>query len=83
MDSLFESFMGDLPAFSGMFGTGRDRGFALAPHIDVRESDKEIVVKPSFPASMRRTSHSISRMASSQSEVKRSTSTTRRRKIIA
>src|SRR5262245_4597574 len=49
MDSLFASFMGGLPAFSGMFGAGRDRGFALAPHVDVRESDKEIVVEAELP----------------------------------
>src|SRR5215475_10095288 len=49
MDSLFDSFMGGLPAFSGMFGAGRDRSFALAPHIDVRESDKEIVVEAELP----------------------------------
>src|SRR5262245_29484176 len=49
MDSLFDSFMGGLPAFSGMFGTSRDRGFSLAPHMDVRESDKEIVVEAELP----------------------------------
>jgi HSP20 family protein len=44
MDSLFDSFVGGLPAFSGMFGTSGARSFALTPHVDVRETDKEIVV---------------------------------------
>src|SRR5262249_34391840 len=45
MDSLFDSFIGSLPAFSGMFGSSGGRGFALTPHVDVTESDKEIVVE--------------------------------------
>ena len=49
MDNLFDSFMGGLPAFSGMFGTSRDRGFTLAPHMDVRESDKELVLEAELP----------------------------------
>lgn len=49
MDSLFDSFMGGLPAFSGMFGTSGGRGFTLTPHIDVRETDKEIVVEAELP----------------------------------
>jgi HSP20 family protein len=49
VDSLFDSFMGGLPAFSGMFGTSGGRGFALTPHLDVRETDKEIVVEAELP----------------------------------
>ena len=48
MDSLFDSFMGGLPAFSGMFGTSGGRGFTLTPH-NVRETDKEIVVEAELP----------------------------------
>jgi HSP20 family protein len=49
MDSLFDSFMGRLPAFSGVFGTSGGRGFTLTPHVDVRETDKEIVVEAELP----------------------------------
>ena len=46
---MFDSFMGGLPAFSGMFGASGGRGFALTPHLDVRETDKEIVVEAELP----------------------------------
>ena len=49
VDSLFDSFMGGLPAFSDMFGTSGGRGFALTQHLDVRETDKEIVVEAELP----------------------------------
>ena len=49
VDSLFDSFMGGLPAFSGMFGASGGRGFTLNPHVDVRETDKEIVVEAELP----------------------------------
>jgi HSP20 family protein len=49
MDSLFDSFIGGLPAFSGMFGSSGGRAFALTPHMDVRETDKEIVVEAELP----------------------------------
>ena len=49
MDSLFDSFIGGLPAFSGMFGSSGGRGFALTPHVDVTETDKEIVVEAELP----------------------------------
>jgi hypothetical protein len=39
MDSLFDSFIGGLPTFSGMFGSGGGRGFALTPHMDVTETE--------------------------------------------
>src|ERR1043165_1033974 len=49
MDSLFDSFIGGLPAFSGIFGSTGGRGFALTPHMDVTETDKEIVVEAELP----------------------------------
>ena len=49
MDSLFDSFIGGLPAFSGMFGASGGRNFTLTPHVDVRETDKEIVVEAELP----------------------------------
>src|SRR5262245_51343807 len=49
MDSLFDSFIGGLPTFSGMFGSSGGRGFALTPHMDVTETDKEIVVEAELP----------------------------------
>jgi HSP20 family protein len=48
MDSLFDSFMGGLPGFPRMFGT-TGGGFALTPHMDVKETDKEIVVEAELP----------------------------------
>jgi len=45
MDRLFDSFMGGLPAFPSLFGTSGGRSFTLTPHMDVRETDKEIVVR--------------------------------------
>ena len=49
VDSLFDSFIGGLPAFSGMFGSSGGRGFALTPHMDVTETDNEIVVEAELP----------------------------------
>ena len=49
MDSLFDSFMGGLPAFSGMFGSSGGRSSALTPHVDVKETDKEILVEAELP----------------------------------
>jgi HSP20 family protein len=49
MDSLFDNFLGGPPAFPRMFGTSGDRGFAITPHMDVRENDKEIVVEAELP----------------------------------
>jgi HSP20 family protein len=49
MDSLFDSFIGGLPAFSEMFGSSGGRGFALTPHMDVKDTDKEIVVETELP----------------------------------
>jgi HSP20 family protein len=47
MDNLFDSFIGGLPT-SGMFGAG-GRSFALTPHVDVRETDKEMVIEAELP----------------------------------
>jgi len=49
MDRLFDSFMGGLPTFPSMFEPGRTRGFALTPSIDVKETDKKIVVETELP----------------------------------
>ena len=49
MDRLFDSFMGGLPTFPSMFGSGGSRGFALTPSMDVKETDKEIVVETELP----------------------------------
>src|SRR5262245_46427350 len=49
MDSLFDRFLGGLPVFPRMFGTSGDRGFAITPHMDVKETDKEIVVETDLP----------------------------------
>ena len=49
MDSLVDSFIGGLPAFTGMFGTSGGRSFSPTPHMDVKETDKEIVVEAELP----------------------------------
>jgi HSP20 family protein len=49
MDRLFDSFMGGLPTFPSMFEASRTRGFALMPSLDVKETDKEIVVEAELP----------------------------------
>ena len=49
MDRLFDSFMGGLPTFPSMFGPTGTRGFALTPSLDVKETDKEIVVEAELP----------------------------------
>jgi HSP20 family protein len=49
MDRLFDSFMGGLPTFPSMFGSSGSRGFALSPSMDVKETDKEIVVETELP----------------------------------
>ena len=64
MDSLFDSFLGGLPAFPGMFGTSGDRGFGITPHMDVKETDKEIVVEAELPGSTRKTSRLRCKIAS-------------------
>ena len=49
MDRLFDTFMGGLPTFPSMFAPGATRGFALTPSLDVKETDKEIVVEAELP----------------------------------
>jgi HSP20 family protein len=49
MDRLFDSFMGGLPTFPSMFGPSGTRGFALSPSMDVKETDKEILVETELP----------------------------------
>ena len=49
IDRLFDSFMGGLPTFPSMFGPGGSRGFALSPSMDVKETNKEIVVETELP----------------------------------
>jgi HSP20 family protein len=49
MDRLFDSFMGGLPTFPSMFEPGGSRGFTLSPSMDVKETEKEIVVETELP----------------------------------
>jgi HSP20 family protein len=49
MGSLFDSFMGGLPAFTGILSTGAGRSVPLTAHMDVKETDKEIVVEAELP----------------------------------
>lgn len=49
MDRLFDTFMGGLPTFPSMFGPSGGRGLALTPNLDVKETDKEIVVEAELP----------------------------------
>ena len=49
MVRLFDTFMGGLPTFPSMFTPGVARGFALTPSLDVKETDKEIVVEAEMP----------------------------------
>ena len=49
MDRLFDTFMGGLPTFPSMFGASGARGLALTPNLDVKETDKEIVVEAELP----------------------------------
>jgi HSP20 family protein len=49
MDRLFDSFMGGLPTLPSMFGPSGTRGFALSPSMDVKETDKEILVETELP----------------------------------
>ena len=46
MDRLFDSFMGGCPRSQACLVT---RGFALSPSMDVKETDKEILVETELP----------------------------------
>lgn len=49
MDRLFDTFTGALPTFPSIFGPSGTRAFALTPSLDVKETDKEIVVEAELP----------------------------------
>ena len=49
MDRLFDTFTDGLPTFPSMFGPSGGRGLALTPNLDVKETDKEIVVEAELP----------------------------------
>jgi HSP20 family protein len=49
MDRLFDSFIGGLPTFPSMFGPSGSRVFGLTPSLDVKETDKDIVVEAELP----------------------------------
>jgi HSP20 family protein len=49
MDRLFDTFMGGLPTFPSMFAPTGARGFALTPNLDVKETDKEVLVEAELP----------------------------------
>ena len=49
LDRLFDSFMGGLPTFHSMFASSGTQGFALMPSLDVKETDKEIVIEAELP----------------------------------
>jgi HSP20 family protein len=49
MDRLFDTFTGGLPTFPSIFGPSGTRAFALTPSLDVKETDKEIVVEAELP----------------------------------
>jgi HSP20 family protein len=50
MDRLFDTFLGGaLPTFPSLFGPGVGRGATLMPRMDVRETDKEIIIEAELP----------------------------------
>jgi HSP20 family protein len=49
MDRLFDTFMGGMPTFPSMFAPGGTRAFALTPSLDVKETNKEILVEAELP----------------------------------
>jgi HSP20 family protein len=50
MDRLFDTFLGGaLTTFPSVFGSGVSRGATLMPRMDVRETDKEIIVEAELP----------------------------------
>jgi HSP20 family protein len=50
MDRLFDNFLGGgLPTFPSLFTGGLGRGSMLVPNMDVKETDKEIVIEAELP----------------------------------
>lgn len=50
MDRLFDTFGGSgLPTFPSLFSSGIGRSSMLAPRIDVKETDKEIIIAAELP----------------------------------
>ena len=50
MDRLFDTFLGGgLPTFPSLLGSGVGRGATLMPRMDLRETDKEIIVEAELP----------------------------------
>jgi HSP20 family protein len=50
MDRLFDTFLGSgLPTFPSLFSSGIGRSSMLAPRIDVKETDKEIIIAAELP----------------------------------
>jgi HSP20 family protein len=50
MDRLFDSFLGGgLPTFPSVFTGGLGRGSMLVPNMDVKETDKEIIIEAELP----------------------------------
>ena len=50
MDRLFDTFFGGgLPTFPSPFGSGVGRSSMLVPRIDVKETDKEIIIEAELP----------------------------------
>src|SRR5512134_2603946 len=49
IDRLFDTFTGGLRTFPSMFAPSGTRGFALTPSLDVKETDKEILVESELP----------------------------------
>ena len=46
MDRLFDTFLsGGLPTFPSLFGSGVGRSSMLVPRMDVKETDKEIIIE--------------------------------------
>jgi HSP20 family protein len=50
MDRLFDTFLGGgLTTFPSLFGSGIGRSSMLVPRIDVKETDKEILIEAELP----------------------------------
>ena len=50
MDRLFDTFLGGgFPTFPSIFGSGVGRSAMLVPRMDVKETDKEIIIEAELP----------------------------------